>query len=433
MEGLKALDDEALTAHYWDLRARFRATTSELRRRDPCLDVAVSMTDATDALAVSNAHLDPELLPAEEARELLAAYARAENLAAYGKAVLTRKVDDASEVARVTGTSMGKAKATVDTGKVLGASEDLSRALRHGDISLDQANEIAKAEESSPGAAKDLLRAAKEESFHVLKDMARKAKLEAEQHRGLAARQRKARSARNYSDELGMVHVRLAFEPHVGTPIVNRAEAEAARLHKAAKKAGKAEPFECHLADAYAKMLTGKGKGRARRPELVVLVSHEVAKRGWKDVQPGELCKIPGIGPVSPQVAGDIARDAFLNGVFFDGKDLRHFKRWSKHIPVEIAVALELGEPPDFDGVRCKDCGNRLGTEIDHVEPRAARGPTSHSNLKDRCYSCHQDKTRRDREAGKLKPVRETEAARERKAGKGNVEKQRDPPLRRSA
>lgn len=33
-----------------------------------------------------------------------------------------------------------------------------------------------------------------------------------------------------------MVHVHLAFEPHVGTPIVNRAEAEAARLYRGAKK-----------------------------------------------------------------------------------------------------------------------------------------------------------------------------------------------------
>ncbi len=71
-----------------------------------------------------------------------------------------------------------------------------------------------------------------------------------------------------------------------------------------------------------------------------MLVSHEVTRRGWKDVRKGELCKIPGVGPVSPQVAKEIARDAFLNGVFYDGVDLRNFARWSKHIPVEVAVAL---------------------------------------------------------------------------------------------
>ncbi len=32
-----------------------------------------------------------------------------------------------------------------------------------------------------------------------------------------------------------------------------------------------------------------------------MLVSYEVAKRGWNDVREGEVCKIPGLGPVSPQ------------------------------------------------------------------------------------------------------------------------------------
>ena len=128
------------------------------------------------------------------------------------------------------------------------------------------------------------------------------------------------------------------------------------------------------------------------------------AAESWKDVREGELCKIPGVGPVSPRVAKDIAQDAFLNGVFYDGVDLRNFARWSKHIPIEVAVALELGDPPGFDGVRCVDCGNRFRTEFDHVEPRAARGPTSKRNLDPRCWPCHQAKTARDRKAGKLRP-----------------------------
>jgi hypothetical protein len=362
------------------------------------------VNDAIESLEKANADLEPELLAAPDARKLLEAYARAEKLAAFGVAALARKLDDTSEIARVTGTSMGKAKETVATGKVLGASDDLNEALRCGDISADQATEIARAEESSPGTAAELVKVAKEDSFHVLRDKARKTKLEAEQHRDLARRQHQARSARSHTDELGMVNVHLALEPHVGTPIVARAEAEAARMARAARRNDDQEPFEHHLADAYAALLSGAGKGRARRPELVVLVSHEVAKRGWEDVKEGELCKIPGIGPVAPQVAKEIAQDAFLNGVFYDGTDLRHFRRWSKSIPVEVAIVLELGAPPSFDGVTCVDCGNRFRTEFDHVRPRASGGPTSNGNLWPRCWSCHQEKTEHDRRAGKLKP-----------------------------
>ncbi|MCA1704739.1 MAG: HNH endonuclease [Actinobacteria bacterium] len=135
-----------------------------------------------------------------------------------------------------------------------------------------------------------------------------------------------------------------------------------------------------------------------------MLVSYEVAKRGWTDVREGEVCKIPGVGPVDPSVAKEIAQDAFLNGLFFDGKDVRNFKRWTRNTPVEVRLALELGEAPEFDGVVCVDCGNRFRTEFDHVEPHAALGPASQENLKPRCWTCHQEKTERDRKAGKLKP-----------------------------
>ena len=277
-------------------------------------------------------------------------------------------------------------------------------ALARGEVSLDQAGEIAKAEQAHPGSAGELLAVAREESFHVLRDRARKVRLGAEQSRGLGDRQREARSGRSYTDELGMVNISLRLQPHVGTPIVNRAEAEAGRLYREAKRNGTQEPFERQLADAYAKVMVGGAGGRTTRPELVVLVSHEVASRGWTDVKDGEVCKIPGVGPVPPQVAKGIAKDAFLNGVSFDGTDLRHFKRWTRSVPVEVKVALELGAPLDFDGIKCVDCGNRFRCERDHVEPRNAGGATSTNNLEWRCNPCHEAKTARDRRAGKLTP-----------------------------
>jgi HNH endonuclease len=353
-------------------------------------------------LEKANADLEPELVGAASARELLAAYARAEKLASFGKTVLARKLDDAAELARVSGTSVGKAKATVDTGKTLRDADGLRHAFGSGDISLDQATEIAKAEHARPGCATELLPVAATEAFHVLKERARKIALEAEQGFALGERQHEARFARSHSDELGMVHVHLAWEPHVGTPIVNRAEAVAARLHREANKEGRTEPFERHLADAYAGLLGGTITGRSRRPELVVVVSHGVAVRGWTDVRDGEVCKIPGVGPVSPAIARRIAADAFLTGVFYDGKDFRNIRRWTRNTPVEVLLALELGQPPEFDGVRCVDCGNRFRTENDHVQPHNARGPASIDNLEPRCWSCHKAKTERDRKTGKL-------------------------------
>lgn len=288
--------------------------------------------EAIELLEKANADLEPELLSGPAARRLLDAYARAQRLAAYGVAALARKLDDASELSRVTGTSMARAKDTVAVGKVLGSADELSDALQHGDISLDQAAEIAKAEETCPDASKELLAVAQEEAFHVLRDKARKLKLEAEQHNGLAGHQRAARSARSYGDELGMVHLHITLEPHVGTPIVARAEAEAARRARAADR---------------------------KELEWCVLRRHRSS-------------------PATPLVP-------------------QHPHRGRCRLGAGATALFRRG------GLR------GLQQPLPHrVRPRAttcsARGPSSHENLKPRCWGCHQTKTARDRRAGKLKP-----------------------------
>lgn len=194
-----------------------------------------------------------------------------------------------------------------------------------------------------------------------------------------------------------MIHIEADLEPHIGAPIVSRLEAAAGRRARDAARDGRADGFSVHLADALADALgASPGEGGSHR-EVVVLVSHGVVERGWTTVEDDEVCVIPGVGPVSPSAAREIAEDAFLSGVFYDGKDLRHFRRWTRNVPVEVRLALRLGNPPDFDGPKCVDCGSRLRLELDHEIPHAAGGAASVANLQPRCPRCHLVKTRRDR------------------------------------
>jgi len=96
--------------------------------------MGTGILEAIEALEKENANLQPELVTAERARELLSAYARAEKLVSFGIAALSRKLDDSAELARLTGSSVAKAKNVVATAKVMASSEDLSSALQHGDI-----------------------------------------------------------------------------------------------------------------------------------------------------------------------------------------------------------------------------------------------------------------------------------------------------------
>ena len=362
------------------------------------------MDEAIRQIEKSNIDLEPEVMDAPAVQELLSRYAKAKKLVSYGETILAAKLDAAAEVARTTGVSLGKAKAAVDTGNSLKSADEVREAFKSGEISVDQASEIATAENASPGSSTELLKLAQDESFQTLREQSRKVVLEAEQHRGLAERQHQARRARSYRDELGMIAINLLLEPHVGVPIVNRAEAEAGRRFRSAQKDGRQEPFERCLADAYAGLLSTGTTVPTRKPELVVLVSHEITQRGWKDVREGEVCKIPGVGPISAETARGIASDAFLSGLFYDGIDLRHFRRWTRNTPLEVLLALQLGEPPQFDGVKCVVCGRRFRNEKDHSAPHVAGGFASTTNLKWLCYGCHQNKTAADRREGKLTP-----------------------------
>ena len=78
---------------------------------------------------------------------------------------------------------------------------------------------------------------------------------------------------------------------------------------------------------------------------------------------------------------------------------MAHFgRRYTAH----LRTALDLGPVPDFTGRACVDCTRTYGLERDHVDPVAHTARTSLSNLVDRCYPCHQEKTERDRRAGLL-------------------------------
>lgn len=337
--------------------------------------------------------LDPALVDPGLAHRLVSLLAEGERVCAAGTALLASRIADAPTLARVTGTSVGKARAVVGLSHRLGDTPQLEEAVRRAQVSLDQATEIARAETAAPGVAPALVEVAQDQPFHVLREQARRLAL-LENRKDLASRQRKARRACHWITDLGLVHLEADLEPHLGVPIVERLEASARRL---AREAEDPESFSAHLADAFAHAFGGPGGKGSPKAELVVLVSHQVAQRGWAEIADDELCSIPGVGPIDPKVAQEIAQDAFLSGVFFDGVDLRQIRRWTRYVPVEVRLALNLGPPPEFDGARCVDCGNRFGLEYDHERPHAAGGPTSLDNLRPRCGRCHRRKTAGDR------------------------------------
>ena len=97
----------------------------------------------------------------------------------------------------------------------------------------------------------------------------------------------------------------------------------------------------------------------------------------------GELSHIVDGGPIPVRVARELAKDAFLKVVLHDGCNIHAVAHVGRRRSAELNTALELGAPPDFDGVTCSEvgCDRKYGLEWDHIDPVANGGPTSAENI----------------------------------------------------
>ena len=118
-----------------------------------------------------------------------------------------------------------------------------------------------------------------------------------------------------------------------------------------------------------------------------ISVDHGALVRGG--AVDGEVCEIPGVGPVDFTWVRDLIGSAFLTVVIKRGKDIRTVAHLGRHIPAEVQTALLVsGRECDVEG-----CHNRGYLERDHTRDHAKGGPTSFENLGWLCYLHHRLKS----------------------------------------
>lgn len=118
-----------------------------------------------------------------------------------------------------------------------------------------------------------------------------------------------------------------------------------------------------------------------------VRVDHEALMRGHLEL--GEVCEIPGIGPIPVEVARRLAADSILSVLITDGVDVTSVAHAGRTIPATIRTALSERDPTCV----VPGCDMREALEIDHVTPFAGGGPTSLGNLARLCHWHHYLKT----------------------------------------
>jgi hypothetical protein len=206
----------------------------------------------------------------------------------------------------------------------------------------------------------------------------------------------------HWKDELGMVRFRGRLPPDVGMAFVNRLDAQTHREWRAAKRAGALEARAAYAADAFVRMTAGGGPAGAGTTDLVIAVDLRAYRRGRAEA--GECCRVIGGSPIPVRVARELAEDAFLKVVLHDGVAIHTVAHLGRRRPAHLKTALELGAPPDFDGVHCAEsgCDRTSHLQWDHKDPRANGGETSFENMQPLCLPHHVEKTERDRKAGLL-------------------------------
>ena len=114
-----------------------------------------------------------------------------------------------------------------------------------------------------------------------------------------------------------------------------------------------------------------------------VRVDHPALVRGH--AVGGEVCEVPGIGPIPVAAARRMASDAVLKVLLTDGTDVKAVAHVGRTIPARLRTALEARDPTCV----VPDCDVRHGLEIDHLLPWAEGGPTTMDNLARLCEWHH--------------------------------------------
>ena len=137
-----------------------------------------------------------------------------------------------------TGSSTGKARTQLETGKNLRKAPGTQESFLNGEISAEQADTIADAVEANPAAEDDLLDQAKRDSLKNLKDEAARRKAEVEDIEERERRLHRKRYVRQWTDKEGAWNLRARGPIPSGSEFMAVLEGLIDQQFKKARKTG---------------------------------------------------------------------------------------------------------------------------------------------------------------------------------------------------
>jgi hypothetical protein len=375
------------------------------------------------------AGFEPACYSGKDASSLVEAFTRAERLCGAGKTLAATRVVESHAhersghrsgpdwLASVTGESVGSAVDVLQLGGSLEHHPALEEAYRGGLVSSQRARLVAGAARVNPGREGELVRGAERDTLRQLKQRCLAAKAEGRSTRDARAAHeaiRAARRCRAWTDDEGAFRLDALLTPDAGAALLASLTAESNRCFERARRAGAHEPPDAYAADALVALVTGRGiigtggtrgthtgahtgadahshagdPGARRAPDprarVHLRVDLDALRRG--SLGDGEVCEIPGVGPVPVQTARDLMGDALCELVITNGIDVTTVCTLGRSIPTALDTALvERDRHCVVPG-----CDVTKGLERDHwIVAFAHGGPATIENLARLCSHHH--------------------------------------------
>ena len=316
-------------------------------------------------------------------------------------------------LSRKTGSSMSDAIGAVKTAEQLEELPATAAAVARGELSPEQAKEVAGAATADPAAEQRLLDQAATGSINELRNEARRTRAAADPDPEATNRRIHAgRHARARTDSDGTWSLTLRGTPASGARILTGLQHRADVIFREAQAAGRREPAEAYLFDAAEELLSDPGatpaapsctcdgsartapptRGRTPLPKganakVIARIDWPALVRGR--VAEGEVCEIAGVGPVPVSVVRELCEDAFVAAVLTNGTDICSVVHLGRRHTALQRTALQWRDP------ECarRGCANTVRLEYEHREDWAHTHATKVTASDRLCHDDHKLKT----------------------------------------
>ena len=349
--------------------------------------------------------LDPKSLDKDQANELFEEFVLIERLGAAGKSLAGLQAADTKAwwIHRSPAHYMAdKSKCTVNhAAYLLDAVEDMQhlpeteKAFKSGALTEMQAIEVVSAAMMDNASEQYLLELAELESMARLHEQASRVRAAAMSEEEKTRRAHKRRELRHWTDIEGVFRLAARMTSESGAVVMACLQPFLQEITRKAAKDKVKERAAAQLADALVAMAE---KSRCVPPDAFrpgpgavvhLRLDYAAIERGY--LEQGDICEVPGIGPIPLKAAKAFLGDSYRVGILMNGEDIRSVKGLGHSIPDRLRRGVY-----ERDNLRCVVPGcstDYCGHQIDHVEEVEKGGPTKLYNLALLCRWHHSLKT----------------------------------------